>query len=121
MYRLSLDDKIRAANKLGLSYGYYVALVYEPGQKGVAPPASITKKQRGPKRRFTDEQAFDLWQHGLNDTAIGKELGVTQQSIYHWRSQLGLPLLSKNRINPHKYRLSKLPDGSSIIIEIDEI
>lgn len=114
-----LDEDIRAANALGISYGYYIASKYDPYViKTMAPPQ---KPKRGHKPHFTDEQAFTLWQSGMTDTAIGKALGVTQQAITEWRTRMELPLLSKNRINPQKYRLAKLPDGISVVIQIDEI
>lgn len=114
-----LDEDIRAADALGISYGYYIASKYDPyAIKTIAPPQ---KPKRGHKPHFTDEQAFPLWQSGMNDTAIAKELGVSQQAISNWRYHLELPLLSKNPINPQKYRLAKLPDGTSIIIQNDEI
>lgn len=122
MYRLSLDDKIKAANKLGLSYGYYVALVYEPAQKAmVLPSLPPQKPHRGHKPHFTNEQAFALWQTGMSDTAIGEALGVSQQSINRWRAKLMIPSLTKNRINPTKYRLATLRDGTVIAMQIDEL
>lgn len=113
-----LDDDIRAADAMGISYGYYIALSYDPNNTMAAPHP---KKKRGPARKFTDAQAFALWQSGMNDTAIAKELGVSQQTISKWRTQLELPMLSKNRVNPTKYRLAELPDGTSIAVHIAEI
>lgn len=112
-----LDDDIRAADALGISYGYYIARTYDPSQ----PMAIPHPQKRKYPRRFTDEQAFSLWQAGMNDTAIGKELGVSQQIITRWRNQLELPLLSKNQANTTKYRLAKLPDGTCIAVQTDEI
>ena len=113
-----LDRDIRAADAMGISYGYYIALSFDPYKTMAAPER---KKKKGPARKFTDAQAFALWQSGMNDTAIAAELGVSQQTISHWRSQLELPMLSKNRINPTKYRLAELPDGTCVAVHIDEI
>lgn len=113
-----LDDDIRAANALGISYGKYKALTYDPNQT-MAPPKR--RKRRGPARRFTDPQAFALWQAGMNDTDIAKALGVSQQTITNWRTTLELPLLSKNLADTTKYRLAQMPDGTYIAVHIDEI
>ena len=110
-----LDEDIRAADALGISYGYYIARTYDPYKDMTAPP--VKKRKR---RRFSDAEAFALWQDGKNDSEIGRSLGVTQQTISNWRNQLELPLLSKNMVNPQKYRLAELPDGTCIAVHIDE-
>lgn len=108
-----LDLDIRAANNLGISYGKYKALTYQPGQT-MAPP--LKKQSNRPPRRFTDAQAFALWQAYMTDAEIGKTLGVSRAFIQRWRSQLELPSTSKNRIDTKKFRLAALQDGTSIIL-----
>lgn len=121
MHRLSLDEKIRAADEMGLSYGYYVALVYEPAQKGMVPPEQTPPKRKRPARRFTDAQAFSLWQARMTDAEIGFVLGVSRAYIQRWRDQLELPSTSKNKIDTKKYRLTYLQDGTPMVIHDDEL
>ena len=109
-----LDLDIRAANAMGLSYGYYIALSYEPVQKGTEAP-TIRKKRYGPNR-YTDEQLFRLWQEGCTDEQIGAAAGVSRQYIQRWRDQLELPSTSKFRVNTQKYRLTTMQDGTYIVI-----
>ena len=109
-----LDEDIRAADAMGLSYGYYIALVYEPAKKSMAAP-TIRPKRYGPNR-YTDEQLFRLWQEGCTDEQIGAAAGVSRQYIQRWRDQLELPSTSKFRINTQKYRLTTMRDGTYIVI-----
>lgn len=114
-----LDQDIRAADALGISYGYYIARTYDPTAL-MAPPTK--KKQRKfPERRFTDEQAFALWQAGKSDTEIGAIVGVSRQTISKWRDVLELPNTAKNSVNTQKYRLCKMRDGMYIVVHSDEI
>lgn len=109
-----LDEYIRAADALGLSYGYYTALIYEPVKKAVA--ASPVKIKRYGPYKYTDEQLFRLWQEGYTDEQIGKAAGVSRQYIQRWRDQLELPSTSKFRVNTQKYRLTTMRGGTYIVI-----
>lgn len=109
-----LDLDIRDADAMGLSYGYYIALTYEPAQKAMAAP-TIKPKRYGPNR-YTDEQLFRLWQEGYTDEQIGAAAGVSRQYIQRWRDQLELPSTSKIRVNTQKYRLTTMRDGTYIVI-----
>ena len=109
-----LDRDIRAADAIGLSYGYYIALFYDPAQKAMAAP-TIKQKRYGPNR-YTDEQLFLLWQEGKTDEQIGQAVGVSRQFIQRWRDQLELPSTSKISVNTKKYRLTTLRDGTYIVI-----
>ena len=80
----------------------------------MATPISVKKRKR--KKRYTDEQLFQLWQEGHTDEQIGQSVGVSRQFIQRWRDQLELPSTSKYRINTQKYRLSTLRDGTYIVI-----
>ena len=112
-----LDLDVRAADALGISYGKYKALTYNPGQT-MAIPQQNTRKR--PARRFTDVQAFTLWQAGMTDAEIGKTLGVSRAYIQRWRDQLELPSTSKNRIDTKKYRLAALQDGTTIVLYVND-
>ena len=57
-----LDRDIRAADAMGLSYGYYIAQFYNPVQKAMAAPTRKPKLY-GPNR-YTDEQLFRLCRKG---------------------------------------------------------
>lgn len=110
---IEADD--RAARAMGLSYGKYKALFYDPTkpqQKTSAPQ----KPNHRPKRRYTDEEAFALWQEGLSDSEIGERLGVSRTIIQRWRDILELPSTKISKIDTKKYRLSKTNDGIYYII-----
>lgn len=109
-----LDDDIRAADAMGISYGYYIALSYDP-YAAMATPDTASHKRRH-QRRYTDEQLFQLWQEGYTDEQIGQVVGVSRQFIQRWRDQLELPSTSKFRVNTQKYRLTTLRDGTYIVV-----
>lgn len=112
-----LDEDIRAANAIGISYGYYIAATYDPNAAMVITTPQNRKRRR--KRRYTDEQLFQLWQEGKTDEQIGQAVGVSRQYIQRWRDQLELPSTSKFRVNTQKYRLTTLRDGTYIVIISD--
>ena len=115
-----LDEDIRAAAELGFpSYGKYIAWKYENSVPMAAPPQ---KKKRHPQRprKFTDHQAFTLWQTYMTDAEIGSTLGVSRAYIQRWRDQLELPSTSHTRIDTKKYRLAALQDGTTIAIKEDD-
>ena len=111
-----LDEDIRTAAELGFqSYGKYIAWKYENGCVMAAPPRK-KKHNNYHERRFTDPEAFGLWQSYTTDAEIGKTLGVSRAYIQRWRDQLELPSTSKSCVNTQKYRLSTLKDGTYIVI-----
>lgn len=112
-----LDHDIRAADAMGISYGYYIARSYNP-DAAMADPSPTSQKRRR-TRRYTDEQLFLLWQEGKTDEQIGQAVGVSRQFIQRWRDQLELPSTSKFRVNTQKYRLTTLRDGTYIVIISD--
>ena len=110
-----IDQYVKAAKEQGFpSYGLYVASLYNPQQASPSP----TKKRRRPQRprKFTDKQAFTLWQKHMTDSEIGAALGVSRAYIQRWRDQLELPSTSKTCIDTKKYRLAALQDGTSIVL-----
>lgn len=114
---MSIDEKVRAAKALGISYGQYVAMLYET-RGPVAPPPK--KKTNRRPRSFTDAEAFALWQSLMTDAEIGHALGVSRAYIQRWRDQLELPSTSKIRTDTKKYRLAALQDGTTIVVREDD-
>ena len=115
----NLDADVRAANELGLSYGYYKALSYDPVTNSTMAAPTINPKRYGPMR-YTDEQLFRLWQEGYTDEQIGAAAGVSRQYIQRWRDQLELPSTSKFPVDTKKYRLTTLRDGTYVVVNSDE-
>ena len=107
-----IEKDVIAAKELGLSYGYYKAMTYNPHRE----PPTIKKKRSLRPRKFTDQQAFTLWQSRMTDAEIGSTLGVSRAYIQRWRDQLELPSTSKTCIDTKKYRLAALQDGTSIVL-----
>ena len=114
-----LDMDARKAREMGVTYGQYKAMTYDPTAT-MAPPQPPKRRKR--ERKFTDAQAFTLWQANMTDAEIGKTLGVSRAYIQRWRDQLELPSTSKTNINTKKYRLAALQGGTTIVIhENDQI
>ena len=112
-----LDEDIRAADALGISYGKYMAMHYDPYATEATAAPTVRKHRR---RTYSDEELFRLWQDGYTDEQIAQTVGVSRQLIQRWRDQLELPSTSKFRINTQKYRLTTLRDGT-YIVEISEL
>lgn len=109
-----------AAKKLGLSYGYYVASLYDPSR--ATPYYHNGRKYKQRALKFDEQRAFSLWQQYMTDEQIASSVGVTRANIQRWRSRLRLPSTFKNDIDTQKYRLTKTQDGTSIIfVENDEL
>lgn len=114
-----IEKDVIAAMGLGLSYGRYKALLYEPGRVS---PTIKKKRTSHHTRKFTDQQAFSLWQAYMTDAEIGSTLGVSRAYIQRWRDHLELPSTAKTRIETKKYRLASLQDGTTIVlIDNDEL
>ena len=111
-----IEKDVIAAMELGLSYGRYKALSYRPGR---ATPTIKKKRTNLHTRKFTDQQAFTLWQSYMTDAEIGSALGVSRAYIQRWRDHLEIPSTSKTRINTKKYRLATLQDGTTIVLNED--
>ena len=77
---------------------------------------SIIPRKKVRKRKFTDGQAFKLWQQGYSDDMIAKAVGVSRQRIHAWRDVLELPATDKKPIDTTKYFLMKQSNGESIIL-----
>ena len=110
----TLREDVAIAKSLGLSYGQYKALEYQKERKWTAPPSPPKKAARS-RRRYTDEDAFALWQAGKNDCEIGLALGVSRQIIQRWRDTMELPSTAKSDIDTGKYHLVKTAKGMFVI------
>ena len=108
-----IEKDVIAAREMNLSYGYYKALTYNPGR--AAPTIRKNRNSHRP-RKFTDQEAFQLWQAYMTDAEVGSVLGVSRAYIQRWRDQLELPSTSKSCIDTKKYRLTTLRDGTSIVV-----
>lgn len=112
-----LAEEAAKARAMGLSYGEYKALTYNPNQTipSQKKPPSTSHKNR---KRYTDEDAFKLWQQGKTDAEIAHELGVSRTIIQRWRNVLELPSnrKHKNSVEAKKYRLVEIRGGIYAII-----
>ena len=112
-----LDIDARTAMMLGISYGTYKAMTYDP-EKAMVDTQRKNRKRK--QRKYTDEEAFQLWQDGMSDAKIGSLVGVSRQCIQRWRDQMELPATAKFDIDTKKYRLAVLQDGSTVAIHEDD-
>lgn len=116
MSRVAEDD--RKAKEMGLSYGKYKALLYDPSKTTPQPPAGSGRRKQ--KRKYSYHAAFALWQEGKNDTEIAEALGVSRALIQRWRDNLELPSTTRHHVNTKKYRLQQSEDGTYYAIKIDK-
>ena len=113
-----IEKDVIAAQEMGLSYGKYKALSYNPNR---GTPKTIKKKRTPTRsRKFTDQEAFVLWQDLMTDAQIGATLGVSRAYIQRWRDQLELPSTSTVKVDTKKYRLASLQDGTTIAVKEDD-
>lgn len=111
---------VLAAKERGLSYGYYVASLYDPSR---ATPTYYRNDRKYKQRplKFNEQRAFTLWQQYMTDEQIASSVGVTRANIQRWRSRLKLPSTFKNDIDTEKYRLTKTQDGTTYVVYNDEL
>lgn len=114
---MTLAEENRVARSMGLSYGKYKALMYV--NKRQAPPTA-RKPVRKSRRKYTDEEAFALWQEGKNDCEIGAILGVSRQMIQKWRDVMELPSTNKTEIDTGSYHLVRTHAGVFVICGEEE-
>ena len=110
-----LSKNASTAAAMGLSYGRYKALTYNPDQEKKSP----SKSRRKPKKdkRYSEQEAFKLWQEGKTDEEIASVFGVSRTLIQRWRDTMELPSTSKRRIDTKKYRLVQNPDGTYVVLK----
>lgn len=80
---------------------------------------SITPRKVVRNRKFTDYEAFKLWQDGYSDAMIAKAVGVSRQRIQTWRDTLELPATDKDPVDTSdtsKYYMIKLANGQYAIL-----
>lgn len=107
------------AREMGLTYGKYKALLYDPEKsKPKTPAESVRRKQ---KRKYSYHAAFALWQEGKNDMEIAKALGVSRALIQRWRDTLELPSTTKETVDTKKYRLAHLQDGTEVVLKDEDL
>lgn len=113
----SLEKDVLAARSMGLTYGQYKALTYEPSKDH-----PVAQRKESPKRgkSYSEQQVFSLWQAGKTDAEIASAVGVSRTIIQRWRDALELPSTAKNHVDTKKYRLDHLQDGTLIAIKDDE-
>lgn len=115
-----LDEDVRAARILGFpSYGKYIAAKYEGRVPMSIPPSDPPQRKKRPQK-FSDAEAFRLWQDRMTDAQIANMLGVSRVRIVQWRDQLELPSTRKTPVDTQKYRLAQLQDGTAIILNSDQ-
>ena len=110
---MSISDDERAARAMGLSYGQYKALSYDPTQ---ITTQAINRRSRAKTKHYKDEDAFRLWQLGMTDAEIAAACGVSRALIQKWRDHLELPSTARNPVDTKKYRLAQLQDGTYIVL-----
>ena len=115
LYMSDLSNNARAAAAMGLSYGKYKALTYNPDQETESPSKSRRKPQKG--KRYNEKEAFILWQEGKTDEEIASVFGVSRTLIQRWRDTMELPSTSKRRIDTKKYCLVQNPDGTYVVFK----
>lgn len=113
----SLEKDVLAARAMGISYGQYKALSYDPEKEQ---PAAKRKENPKNRKRYSEHRAFVLWQAGKTDAEIASVVGVSRTIIQRWRDALELPSTAKNTVDTKKYRLEHLQDGTLIAIKDDE-
>lgn len=111
----TIADDERAARAMGLTYGKYKALTYQP-----IPPKPLAQRRQRP-RRYTDQEAFQLWQEGHTDSEIARRVGVSRALIQKWRDTLELPSTTKEPIDTKKYRLAQLQDGTVVVLKDEDL
>ena len=112
----SLQDDVREAMRLGISYGKYKAMTRYAKDQEKPPPTK--KKKRAPK--YTDPQLFSqlfhMWQQGLSDSEIAAAVGLSRSDVQRWRDAFEIPSTHKNpSINTKKYRMEETPYGFYIV------
>lgn len=113
-----LSEDARAASAMGMTYGKWRAQMYTPSPN---PPIEekdpIPPKSKPRKKKYTDEQLFELWQQGLTDPQIAAKVGVTKAVIFKWRDLMEVPASMEGR---DQYRLVDTEFGL-YVVHIDDL
>lgn len=113
----ALDKDALEARAMGLTYGQYKALTYNPEQKQ---PEAKPEESRKMKKRYNEQQVFSLWQAGKTDAEIASAVGVSRTIIQRWRDTLELPSTAKTNVDTKKYRLAHLQNGTLVAIKDED-
>lgn len=110
----TLQDDIRKAMELGVSYGKYKAMTRTyPAPTPKKPPPAQKKKR---PHKYNDEQLFLLWQARKNDTEIAEAAGISRAIVQRWRDSLELPSTHLNKnLDTKKFRMVETPYGIYVI------
>lgn len=115
-----LSKDAAAARAMGLSYGEYKALSYNPQKDtGTAPKRPQGKEKIKRLKHYSDHEVFRMWQEGKTDSEIAAAFGISRTVIQRWRDQMELPSTTKHKINTKKYRLIEGRDGGYYVVKCD--
>lgn len=81
---------VTQADEAGIQVGPLIA-------RGLVRALRPRKKARRPRRSLSPEleaQIRDYHARGINDTAIARELGLSQPTVSRWRRELKLPTVA---------------------------
>lgn len=112
-----LEKDVLKAKEMGISYGQFKALSFDPSQEKRNRRRKTEPSQR--KKRYDDHRVFKLWQAGMSDAEIASDIGVSRTIIQRWRDTMELPSTKKSAVDTKKYRLDKLKDGTVVCIKED--
>lgn len=107
----TLEDDVRIATMLGMTYGKYKAMMYKPPLCRSDKDASRTQNHS-----HNDSLLFRLWQSGMTDAKIAEFSGTSRSFVQRWRDSLELPSTYKNKsIDTKKYRMIETSYGIYVI------
>lgn len=112
----AVADDNRKAKAMGMSYGEYKAYLYQQEKKETRSAPRPHKRAKA-RRRYTDAQAFSLWQEGRTDEEIGTALGVSRQLIQRWRDTMELPSTAIYEVDTSRYRLVQQENGVFAVLD----
>lgn len=110
----TLQDDIRKAMELGISYGKYKARTRTyPAPPPQKPPPAIHKRK---PHHYNDEQLFLMWQSRMTDAEIAAEVGISRAMVQRWRDSHELPSIYRNKnLDTKKFRIVETPYGTYVI------
>ena len=110
----TLQDDIRKAMELGVSYGKYKAMTRTfPAPTPKKPPPS---KKKPKSRKYSDKQLFRMWQAKKTDAEIARAIGVSRTIVQRWRDSLELPSTYLHKdLDTKKFRMVETPYGIYVV------
>ena len=116
---MTLEEEVKAAAAMGLSYGKYRALMDTAENTANKKDPIPARKKR--KKRYADDKIFKLWQQGKTDAEIAAILGSSRSMIQKWRDNMEIPSVSTKGICREKYRLVETEYGLYVLQPGDEL